>query len=292
MRLKDLPLVSIVVPNLNGGATLGRTLDSLLEQAYPRLEIMVVDGGSQDNSLAVIRAYEPHLAWWVSEPDGGQAAAINKGLAHGRGDLAGWLCSDDVLAPGALDHVCRCFAEQPRVDVVAGACEVIDDRRPGPPRRRIFRVRRSCLDLLPAYNGLMQPSCFWRRRLHKREPLLDESLHYAMDVELWCHFRSLGACWYFTPAILSAFRIGAHTKSGSGGAAIAAELDRVYRRYTRDRVPLSFWYRRLRYPFERLLRRDRGVLRLGLLRAVQAVWMLSFMPFYGYRRVRYMSWPA
>ena len=289
MRLEQLPTVSIVVPNLNGAATLARTLDSLIAQQYPRLEILVVDGGSTDGSVDLIRRYEPRLAWWVSEPDSGQSQAINKGLARCTGEIVNWLCSDDVLLPGALLAVCRCFAEHPEADVVAGAGEIVFTDEP--VRNHVFRPRHEFVDLMPAYNGIMQQSCFWRRGLHRRTPVLDEGLHYAMDFDLWCTFKSMNARWRFTSNILSRFTVGSATKTGSGGRRVAEELDRVYRRYTTDRVPLSLWYRWLRYPWERLFRRDRGRLRLGLLRVFQAAWMITFMPFYGYRPVRTMSWP-
>src|SRR4051812_2492768 len=95
--MASLPSISIVVPNYNSGATLEATLVSLLNQNYPHLEILVIDGGSTDGSIEVIRKYEKQLAYWVSEKDCGQSHAINKGLARCTGDVVNWLCSDDFL---------------------------------------------------------------------------------------------------------------------------------------------------------------------------------------------------
>lgn len=285
----DLPVLSVVVPNLNGGATLPGTLESLFRQDYTGLEVIVVDGGSTDDSLDVIRGFENRLAWWVSEKDSGQAHAINKGLQRCRGSVVNWLCSDDLLLPGALQFVGRFFADHPETDVLAGAGEVVFEQSPS--RNFICRPHAGHLRLLPAYDGIMQQSCFWRTSLHRRRPLLNESYRYAMDFELWCYFKSLGAGWTFVPDILSRFVISGANKTATGGGDAAAELERVYRTYTTDRIPLSWWYRRFRYPFERLLKRDRGMLRRSVLGAFQLCWMLALMPFYGYGRVRYMSWP-
>jgi glycosyltransferase involved in cell wall biosynthesis len=282
--------VSIVVPNFNGGATLGRALRSLLDQHYGNIEILVADGGSTDGSLDVIRSFTRHLSWWVSEPDGGQAAAINKGLARASGEIVNWLCSDDELLPGTLDYVAAFFSSNPEADFVAGACEMVYEG--AAQRDFLFTPRRDYMDLMPAFNGVMQPSCFWRRRIMTRTPPLDESFHYGLDAELWCFFKQQGARMAWTDRPLSRFIQSGANKTAAGGARIGVELDRIYRRYAPDRIPLSFWYRHLRYPFELALGRDRGLARLCLLRPLQAAWIAALMPFYGYRRVRHMSWPS
>lgn len=288
--MPDLPVISIIVPNLNGGVTLARALDSLLEQRYPELEILVVDGGSTDNSLDVIKRYEPHLGWWVSEKDKGQAHAINKGLQRCRGSVVNWLCSDDVLLPGALDFVGRFFAGHPETDVLAGAGEIVFES--SPKKNYVCRPEPRHLQLMPAYNGIMQQSCFWRTALHRRQPLLDESYNYSMDSELWCYFRSVGARWDLVPEVMSRFIISGTNKTATGGGKAADELERVYKTYASERIPLSMWYRRFRYPFERILRRDRGLVRRAILGIIQTCWMLLLMPFYGYGRVRHISWPV
>ncbi len=179
-----LPSISIVVPNFNGGATIEATLVSLIEQNYPGLEILVVDGGSTDNSVEVIRKYERHIAWWVSEKDRGQAQAINKGFARANGEIVNWLCSDDVLLPNALMTVGQILGAEPEVDVLAGA--TLEHFSDGRRRDRMFKASSELIDILPVNNPCAQPSCFYRRRLIlTRGTPLDESYHYAMDTELW-----------------------------------------------------------------------------------------------------------
>lgn len=178
-----LPSVSIVVPNFNGGATIEATLVSLIEQNYPGLEILVADGGSTDNSVEIIRKYESHLAWWVSEKDRGQANAINKGFLRAKGEIVNWLCSDDVLLPNALQTVGRIFAAEPEIDVVAGS--TLEHFSDGRCQDRLFKASKELIDILPVSNPCSQPSCFYRKRLiQTRATALDESYHYAMDTEL------------------------------------------------------------------------------------------------------------
>jgi len=288
--MAELPSISIIVPTLNGGNTLARALQSLLDQDYPALEIVVVDGGSTDNSLEVISRFESRLSWWVSEPDTGQANAINKGFGHCSGDIVNWLCSDDELVSGALNWVGRFFAENPEKDMLIGACEMVFDDNS--KKDFVFIPRADFLELLPAHNSVMQPSCFWRRHLMYRVPPLDESFNYALDMELWCYLKRRGVRAQRTSELLSRYVWSGMNKTASSGGKVGEEIDRVYRMYSNDLVSLSFWYRNFRYPFEKLLRRDRGLIRLGVLRIIQIVYMLLLMPFYGFKRVFHMSWPV
>jgi glycosyltransferase involved in cell wall biosynthesis len=284
-----LPSISIVVPTLNGGTTLAACLDSLLQQSYPSLEIIVIDGGSSDETLDVIREYEGRLTHWSSESDDGQADAINKGLSRASGAIQGWLCSDDMLEPGALAWIGKCFAERPGVDVVIGAARM--EYILTPERDFVYTPPADVIDLLPAHNGIIQPSCYWRGSVVQRTPPIDVSFHYAMDNELWCYLKQMGAVAIVTDRVLSRFVQSGENKTATGGKAIGLELDRLYRMYSADRVPLSLWYCYLRYPFECWLGRDRGIPRLAALRVLQVLYVLLLMPFYGYKRVRRMSWP-
>ncbi len=282
-----IPSISIVVPNYNGGATIDATLRSLIDQDYARLEILVVDGGSTDDSLEIIRRYEQHITWWVSEKDRGQSHAINKGFARATGEIVNWLCSDDVLLPGALPKIARAFAENPAADVVVGSSKIT---YPDPRLNWLRTASPLSIELLPCTNRIPQPACFYRRSLLRRRPPLDETLHYTMDLELWAHFVASGARWHFIPDVLSEIRFSETNKTAVGGIKITREIETVYKRYVKERVPLTFWHRLLRYPLERVRRRHPGRLFGLVYYPYQASMILLLAPFYGFRRVRWMGW--
>lgn len=284
-----LPSISIIVPNFNGGETIEATLVSLIEQNYPGLEILVVDGGSTDNSVDVIRKYERHISWWVSEKDSGQSDAINKGFARATGEVTNWLCSDDVLMPGALQAVGKAFAKNPEADLVAGACRFCYLGDPG--RDRIDAPSPERLALLPCTNPLPQPGCFFRRSLLDRKPVLDVNLHFAMDFELWNYFVQKGAKWVFIPDVLSQMNFSDSNKTSTGRVKITREFETIYKRYVNERIPLTFWHRHLRYPLERMRRRNRSALFAYLVYfPYQCAIIALLSPFYGFQRVRWMNW--
>lgn len=285
---RELPSISIVVPNYNGGKTLAATLQCLLDQQYPRLEIIVVDGGSTDDSVAIIRRYEKHIAWWVSEKDGGQTHAINKGFARATGEIVNWLCSDDLLMPGALRIVGEQFARSPDVDVLVGrtAVEYLGHH----DRNYIDEPSMEKIDLIPINNAFSQQSCFYRRRLLDRAGPLNESLHYAMDLELWAYFRMRGARWKVIDEVLGVFRNSESNKTSVGGEAVTYEFEQIYRRYCHERVPLTVWHRRLRFPLEKLRHHHPDWTGFVIARPLQILLVLILGPFYGFKRVRTMNW--
>lgn len=248
--MATLPSLSIVVPNYQGGATIGRTLECLLDQKYPGLEILVIDGGSTDNSVQVIRQYEKHLAYWVSEKDRGQSHAINKGFARCQGEIVNWLCSDDRLTDGALLKVGQVFADDPTADVVAGAGIFIyekEGREYAPPLTLTPTLER--ISLIPCCNPIIQPSCYYRRKLLARPLPVTEDYHYAMDMELWAWFVSRKAQWHCLTDVLSINVNDGRNKSSVGGMKFAKEMARLYRTYhPKERISLMFWQEHLRNP--------------------------------------------
>lgn len=202
---EQLPSISLITPSFQQARFLGRTIDSVLSQGYPKLEYFVQDGGSTDGTVEVLRQYGDHLTGWLSEKDGGQSHAINLGFARTGGEIMAWLNSDDLLMPGALHRVAEYFARHPEVDVVYGHRILIDDED-----REIGRW------VLPAHDDevlswadfVPQETLFWRRTIwEKAGGQIDESFRFAMDWDLLLRLRDAGARMVRLPDFLGAFRI-------------------------------------------------------------------------------------
>lgn len=165
-------------------------MNSVLAQAGAAVEYIVIDGDSTDGSIDTIAKHGDRLAFWISERDDGQSEALNKGLRRATGDIVGWLCSDDVLLPGALSRVVEIFEKNPEVDAVYGNAVLIDTAG------NIFRPKREINFhpwlLVGDHNYIPQPAMFWRRCIHERIGYLREDLHYTMDLELWLRFGKYG----------------------------------------------------------------------------------------------------
>ncbi|MFZ7127494.1 MAG: glycosyltransferase family 2 protein [Desulfobacterales bacterium] len=202
--IPPLPRISITTPSFNQGIFLEETIRSVLLQNYPLLEYVIIDGGSTDESVDIIKKYEPWLDHWVSERDSGQSEAINKGWLRSRGDILAWINSDDLYHPGALFKVGKFFEQHPDVDMLYGDCDIIDENgafiRPAPTQP---------FDLKPLVCNkwfIPQQSTFIRRRVFEQIGRIDQDLHLIMDWEYWLrialnHFKIA----YF-PERLASFR--------------------------------------------------------------------------------------
>jgi glycosyltransferase involved in cell wall biosynthesis len=222
------PTLSLVTPTLQHAEFLERTLHSVLDQAYPALEYVVIDGGSTDGTVELLRNHEQQLAHWESAPDAGQAAAINRGFSHTTGDILAWLNSDDVLLPGALAYVARFFAERPEVDAIYGHRLIVDeaDRQIG---EWILPPHDDAVLALADY--VPQETLFWRRSLWERVGgRLDESFRYALDWDLLLRMRAVGARFARVPRFLAAFRVHNEQKTQRLHAVGRAECERLLER--------------------------------------------------------------
>ncbi|MBV8099342.1 MAG: glycosyltransferase [Verrucomicrobia bacterium] len=233
------PLISIVTPSFNQGRYLGETLDSILGQGYPSLECVVMDGGSTDESVGVIRARQERLAFWQSQPDQGQAAAINEGFARARGAIFGWLNSDDLHTNGTLQTVANLLAgSEDEAAVVYGSCELFRDNGSLIERRSAVPFD---LNRLQITDFLDQPSVFFTRAAWEQVGPLDESLHYAFDWEWF--LRAAKACRFIQcDQVLSRYRIHSQHKTGTGGLRRWEEMSEVVRRHSPDEVIRHYQY--------------------------------------------------
>lgn len=291
MKATILPKISIVVPNYNGGATIGATLDSLIAQEYPDLEIIVMDGGSTDKSVEVIKRYEMHLKYWQSAEDKGQSDAINQGLARAAGDVVNWLCSDDLLVEGALKRIGEEFARNPALDVLSGwARNIFLDLEGNQTKEYIISSKISDLNLLPAGCLIVQPSTFYRRRTLARKEAINTDYHYLMDMELWVYFVSQKYVWKMIDQVISVEVISGFNKSMVGGEKIILEAERLYKAYTHDWIPMCWWHRHLIYPLEKWRGKKPHGVRHRIVRAYKAVIFVVLSPFYGMERLRAMNW--
>lgn len=211
------PRISIVTPSFNQGQFIEETIRSVLLQGYPNLEYIIMDGGSTDGTVEIIRKYEPWLAYWVSEPDRGQSHAINKGMAMSTGEVCGWLCSDDLLLPGALVEVGQSFAEHADWAWLAGAGDLL--YADGVIVNQSSGIDDN-LSLLQYWefgspgHYVCQPSSFWRRALWDKVGGLNEQNHLAMDIELWLAFEEF-ALLHGIPSTLSVSRMHPGSKTDS-----------------------------------------------------------------------------
>lgn len=204
------PSISLVTCSYQQAPFLEQAMRSVLEQEYASLEYIVMDGGSSDGSTDIIRRYARALAHWESAPDGGQTRALIKGFGRCTGEIYGWLCSDDMLLPGALRAVGEYFAAHPRVEAVYGDALWID------AGGRLLRPKRESgfnrFVLLHDHNYIPQPSMFWRRSLYEAVGGLDARFDLAMDADLWERFSTRTRIAHL-PRYLSCMRFHAQQKT-------------------------------------------------------------------------------
>ena len=231
--MMPLPPISIITPSYNQADFIETTILSVLEQDYPALEYLVMDGGSTDGTLDILRKYEDRLTW-MSEPDHGQGHAINKGLARASGEVVAFLNSDDVYAPGALLAVGEYFAQHPEAHWLTGRCSLIDESghemRKSITAYKHFWLAFRSYRVLQVLNYISQPATFWRRELLEEVGGLDEDLRYTMDYAYWLRVGDR----YRLHALrqrLAGFRLYAASKSGGGYEEQFAEELAVCRRF-------------------------------------------------------------
>ena len=219
MDNSNLPSITIVTPSLNQGSFIEATIISVLSQNYPKLEYIIADGGSTDNTLIVLEQYSGKLHWY-SKKDKGQTDAINVAMRMATGDIIAYLNADDILLPGSLLMVAEIFARRKNIQWLTGQCRIINEN--GKNIRSLITLYKNLLLYSRSYRGLLvtnyisQPATFWRKSLLDICGLLDEDLHYVMDYEYWLRL------WKTAPPFilhkdLAGFRIQSNSKTTSAG---------------------------------------------------------------------------
>lgn len=221
----DWPRISIITPSFNQAEFLERTILSVLEQDYPDLEYIVIDGGSTDGSVDIIRKYESRLAFWVSEADQGQTHAINKGLKRATGDWVAWQNSDDIFYPDAFRRVALAAKRYQKAELITGDINLVDQS--DNLIREMKYVRPTYEALLAEGMVLTNQAAFWRRDLHSRIGFLDESLHYGFDYEWFLRVLRETNQAIHLPYCLGALRYHDATKTSRCQPLFDAEYRRI-----------------------------------------------------------------
>ena len=208
------PRISVVTPSFNQGPYLERTISSVLDQNYPNLEYLIIDGGSTDESVEIIKRYERHLTYWVSEPDSGQSNAINKGLARTTGTILAWLNSDDFYLPGTFRTIAEAAVAHPESGAFVGEGQIVDTS--GTVLNSVKPQPAIVLETLFNWmsgGDFLQPSCFFRDSAWRATGPLDESIHIAFDVDFWIRMVKAGCSFRTIDSLLSQALLHATAKT-------------------------------------------------------------------------------
>jgi len=253
--MKMQPLVSIVTPSYNQAKFLQRTIESVLSQTYPNIEYIIMDGGSSDGSLEIIKKYADRISYWESKKDKGQTDAINKGFARASGQLYAWLNSDDTYTPGAIQEMVEYMNAHPDVGMVYGDCNFIDAND-----SIIGKFNAQQTDYQRLRNGFVhipQQSAFWRSKLYKQVGPLDETIYFAMDYDLWLRLARISTIKYF-PRLWANFRLHGDAKTIADDDRCWPDMIKIhYRDGGKKLSPIvwKYWLRKIIGPYIRHKRR-------------------------------------
>ena len=218
-----MKLVSIITPSFNQARYLEQSIQSVLEQDYPIIEYIVIDGASTDGSVEIIMKYASRLAYWVSQKDSGQAEAINKGLARANGEIVAWLNSDDYYLPGAVSTAVKAFEENPDVVLVHGNMLAVDERGNA---FNVLKYKQLSLKDLLCFQIIGQPAVFFRRSVLEQSGQLDPSFHYLLDHHLWIRIAQHGRILHVDQTWAAA-RYHAEAKNRAKAAEFGREAFRI-----------------------------------------------------------------
>ncbi len=250
----NLPKISVITPSYNQGQFIEETILSVIGQDYPNLEYIVIDGGSNDNTVDILKKYEKQFAYWVSEKDSGQSEAINKGFKKATGEIVCWLNSDDIFIKDALHKVVKFFNENQELDLVNGQLILIDEHS------RIlssnFNIEQNKWYAKHGIYYISQPSLFWKREIFDKVGFLREDFHASMDLDFLIKIFKNNFKVGHLEKILAGFRIHNSSKSSAGWDNVSflrdlIELKKIHGKDYGGRPNLFF---KMIYGFEKLFK--------------------------------------
>jgi len=253
----DRPLVSIVTPSYNQAEFLAETIKSVLGQDYPNIEYIIVDGGSTDESVEIIKQFQDRISWWTSEEDQGQTDAINKGFQRASGKIFAWINSDDILKPQAVSEAVEFFLDNPRVGLVYGDLHYIDKNG-----NHLGKFNAKQTDYQKLRRGAVyipQPAAFWRSEIWNDVGPLDPTLFFAMDYDLWIKIAALSSIHYHKGHHWADFRIHGDSKTISADEKCWEEMLWIHRRdggKWLSPLVVKYWIRKLIGPIWRWHKRQ------------------------------------
>lgn len=235
--IHKLPIVTIVTPSYNQGRYIRDTIESVLSQNYPRIEYIIVDNKSNDNTLDIVREYGDRFTF-VCEKDHGQSDAINKGFRMAKGEIVAWLNSDDIYEPGCIQRAVLEFQNHPGLGLVYGDGYIIDEK--GKKIKSFQAVQEFCRwDLINVQDYILQPAAFIRKSCLEEAGYLDTSLHWCMDWDLWIRLSKITHVKYVSE-YFACSREYSGTKTSTGGRKRLLEIKKLMQKYSGRRWPLGY----------------------------------------------------
>ena len=238
---KTYPKISVITPSYNQGIYIEETIQSVLNQNYPNLEYIIIDGGSSDSTVDVIKKYESKIDFWVSEKDKGQADAINRGFAKATGDILCWLNSDDYFFPDTLKYVASQLNIEKK-EILFGEVDHIFE-----PDKAIkhSNVKNKYENYnLELYDYIIQPGSFWTKKVWELTGVVDENLHFVFDWEWFLRAKKNDAEFKYSNKVMSMYRVHAAHKTSNGGEKRQKEIEYILKKYSGEKMLKAFIFMR------------------------------------------------
>ena len=238
---QNLPKISVITPSYNQGIYIEETIQSVLNQNYPNLEYIIIDGGSNDSTVEVIKKYESKIDFWVSEKDKGQADAINRGFAKATGDILCWLNSDDYFFPETLKYVASQLNIEKK-EILFGEVDHIFE----PDKAVKHSNVKNKFDNynLELYDFIIQPGSFWTKKVWESTGVVDEKLHFVFDWEWFLRAKKNNTEFKYSNKVMSMYRVHDAHKTSNGGEKRQKEIEYILKKYSGDKILKAFIFMR------------------------------------------------